>query len=129
MKKKIYYHDTDCGGVVYYANYLKYMEEARTEYFEERGLSIKELAGSGTLFVVAHQEIDYKFPAVYGDVLEISTRFTEVKAVKLTVEHEVKNQEDKLICTNKTILVCVGQDIRPKAIPPEVSSKFKHESE
>ena len=46
MKKKIYYHDTDCGGVVYYSNYLKFLEEARTEFFAAKGLSIKELADS-----------------------------------------------------------------------------------
>jgi len=124
MQIKIYYHDTDCGGVVYYANYLKYMEEARTEFFEEKGLSVKKMAKSGTLFVVARQEIDYKFPAFYADVLEISTKFANIKAVKIEVEHEVKNQDGRLICSNKTILVCVGRDIRPKAIPEEIRAKL-----
>ncbi|MBN2830865.1 MAG: acyl-CoA thioesterase [Candidatus Omnitrophica bacterium] len=73
MKIKIYYHRTDCGGPVYYANYLKFFEEARTEYFMQRGFSIKDLANSGTMFIVARQEVDYKLPAVYGDLLEIST--------------------------------------------------------
>ena len=54
MKVRIYYHDTDCGGVVYYANYLKYLEEARSEYFEDRGLIIKDLLKEGIGFVVAH---------------------------------------------------------------------------
>ncbi|MFA6281569.1 MAG: YbgC/FadM family acyl-CoA thioesterase, partial [Candidatus Omnitrophota bacterium] len=74
MQKRIYYHDTDCGGVVYYANYLKYLEEARTEYMRERGLDLKELAGTGLLFVVKKVEIEYKSPARYADLLEISTK-------------------------------------------------------
>jgi acyl-CoA thioester hydrolase len=127
MKVKIYYHDTDCGGVVYYANYLKYMEEARTEFFESRGLRLKVLARCGTLFVVARQEIDYKSPAFYADVLEIETRFPRIDSVRLFVEHEVKNQEEKLICEAKTILVCVDNNIKPKAIPEEIRQKL-HET-
>ena len=50
LKKKIYYYDTDCGGVVYYANYLKYLEEARTEYFEQRGIYVAELIKNGVFF-------------------------------------------------------------------------------
>ena len=123
MKIKIYYHDTDCGGVVYYANYLKYMEEARTEFFAEKGISIKEMAKSGVLFVVARQEIDYKFPAVYGDILDVDTRIAEMKSVKMEVEHEIKNQDGRLICVAKTIMVCVGADIKPRAIPDDFKSK------
>ena len=90
MQVKIFYHHTDCGGVVYYANYLKFFEEARTEFFNQRGFSIKELADSGTMFVVARQEVDYKAPAVYGDTLEIITSVTEMSAVKIIFEHEVR---------------------------------------
>ena len=66
MKVKIYYHDTDCGGVVYYANYLKYLEEARSEYFETRSLIIKDLLAKGIGFVVARQEVDAEFVQLAG---------------------------------------------------------------
>jgi len=124
MKIRIYYHDTDCGGVVYYANYLKYMEEARTEYFDERGISIKDLASKGVFFVVARQEIDYKFPAHYADILDVGTRFTKIGQVKIEVEHEIKNQNGQLICLAKTIMVCVDSNIRPIAIPEDFRSKI-----
>ena len=124
MKKKIYYHDTDCGGVVYYSNYLKFLEEARTEYFSERGFSIKELAESGTLFVVARQEIDYKAPAVYGDILEVRTKIGETSTVKIVFENEIYNQDNQLITKAKTILVCVDKNLKPKAIPQEIRAKF-----
>jgi len=124
MRKRIYYHDTDAGGVVYYANYLKYMEEARTEFLEERGLFLKKLAEEGTLFVVAHQEIDYKFPAFYGDILDVSSKITRLSNVKLEYEHLVKNQEGKLVCIGKAVLVCVDKDIKPRAISEEIRSKL-----
>jgi len=124
MKKIIYYHDTDCGGVVYYANYLKFFEEARTEFFAERGFSIKVLAEGGTLFVVARQEIDYKAPAVYGDVLDIETSIAEIGAAKIVFAHKTNNQNGQLLNSAKTVLVCVGRDFKPKTIPPEIREKI-----
>ncbi|MCX5695004.1 MAG: thioesterase family protein [Candidatus Omnitrophica bacterium] len=124
MKKRIYYHDTDCGGVVYYANYLKFMEEARTESWEERGVFLKELIAQGTLFVVAHQEIDYKCPAFYGDILEVSAKLVRMSAVKLEYEHEVRNQNSQLICVGKAVLVCVDNQIKPKSLPDDVRGKL-----
>jgi acyl-CoA thioester hydrolase len=120
MKVKIYYHHTDCGGVVYYANYLKFLEEARTEYLAERGISVKELSQHGTLFVVARQEIDYKFPAFYGDSLQINTKIGNIGGVRIEFQYEIKNQNGQIISKAKTILVCVDKDLKPKAIPEEV---------
>lgn len=125
MKIKIYYHDTDCGGVVYYSNYLKFLEEARTEFFAEKGCSIKELAHNGVLFVVARQEIDYTSPAVYGDVLDIETNIAEISAVKIIFEHQIHNQNNQLITKAKTILVCVDKNLKPSAIPEEIRNKIR----
>ena len=125
MKIKIYYHDTDCGGVVYYSNYLKFLEEARTEFFAEKGLSINELAHNGVLFVVARQEIDYKSPAVYGDILDIETNIAEISAVKIIFEHQIHNQNNQLITKAKTILVCVDKNLKPGAIPEEIRNKIR----
>jgi acyl-CoA thioester hydrolase len=124
IEVKIYYHDTDCGGVVYYANYLKFLEQARTEFFAEKGMSVKALAESGILFVVTRQEIDYKSPASYGDKLQIYTRTCGVSAVKIEFEHEIKKPDGRLVCKARTTTVCVGPDFKPKAIPEEVKSKI-----
>jgi acyl-CoA thioester hydrolase len=124
MKVKIYYHHTDCGGVVYYANYLNFLEEARTDFFAQRGFSIKELAENGTMFVVARQEIDYKAPAVYGDTLDIDARIVETSGVKIIFENEIYNQNKQLISKARTILVCVDEDLKPKAIPQEIRTKL-----
>lgn len=124
MKKKIYYHDTDCGGVVYYANYLKFLEEARTEFFSNKGLSIKELADQGTMFVVARQEIDYKLPAFYGDILDVGAVISNITAARIDFDHEVKNSNNQAVAKAKTIMVCVDKNLKPKTISEEIRKKI-----
>lgn len=110
--------------MVYYANYLNFLEEARTEYLALKGASIKQLADSGIMFVVARQEVDYKFPAVYGDELDIQTKVGEITGVRIEFLHEIYNQNTQLIVKAKTILVCVDRNLKPQAIPQEVRSKI-----
>jgi acyl-CoA thioester hydrolase len=124
VKVRIYYHDTDCGGVVYYANYLKYLEEARSEYLEARGLIVREMLAQGIGFVVARQEIDYKYPSFYGDTLEIKTRVTEASLTRVNFEYDIVNQDGKLIASAKTVLVFVDKTLKPKRIPEEVLKKL-----
>ncbi|MBN1526334.1 MAG: acyl-CoA thioesterase [Candidatus Omnitrophica bacterium] len=124
MKKRIYYYDTDCGGVVYYANYLKYLEEARTEYFEKRGIFVKDIWAKGIGFVVARQEIDYKLPAVYDDVLEIDTRVKNISRASAEFEYDIRNQKAQVISTAKTVLVFVDKNLKPKAIPEDIKAKL-----
>jgi acyl-CoA thioester hydrolase len=89
---KIYYEDTDCGGVVYYANYLKYFERARTEYLEMRGYSVAALMKQGVIFVVVHAEVDYCSPGRYGDTLVVETGVSEVTRAALTFSHVVREK-------------------------------------
>ncbi len=125
MKTRIYYHHTDCGGVVYYANYLKFLEEARTELLESKGLFMKELIAKGVLFVVARQEIDYKAPAYYGDILESVARVTNMGAARIEFTQEIKNQNGQLISQAKTILVCVDKNLKPQQVPEEIRGKLE----
>jgi len=124
VKIKIYYHHTDCGGVVYYANYLNFLEEARTEFMAQRGVMVLDLIQRGVLFVVARQEVDYKYPAVYGDTIEIDTRITDSSGVRLNFEYEIKNQDRRLLTQAKTILVCVDKNLKPQAIPEDIKEKL-----
>ncbi|MBU1569918.1 MAG: acyl-CoA thioesterase [Proteobacteria bacterium] len=124
MKKRIYYHDTDCGGVVYYGNYLKFLEEARSEYLEELGFSVKGLMGQGVLFVVRRQEIDYKYPAVYGDTLEIRTRVKEHSAVRIQFAYEIINQDGKLLSKAVTDMVCVDKALKLRELPQSLKEKL-----
>ncbi|NOU10169.1 MAG: YbgC/FadM family acyl-CoA thioesterase [Nitrospira sp.] len=92
MDIRIYYEDTDCGGVVYYANYLKYFERARTHYLEDRGLSVAGLMAEGTVFVVVHAEVHYRSPARYGETLVIETVVPEMTAASIIFAHVVKDK-------------------------------------
>lgn len=92
MEVRIYYEDTDCGGVVYYANYLKYFERARTQYLEDRGLSVAGLMKEGTVFVVVHAEVDYKSPARYGETLVIETTLSNMTPASFTFSHVLKEK-------------------------------------
>jgi acyl-CoA thioester hydrolase len=93
MEIKIYYEDTDCGGIVYYANYLKYFERARTRYLEDRGLSVAELMKAGRLFVVVHAEVNYRTPARYGDTLVIETLVSDMSPAAITFAHVVRERQ------------------------------------
>ena len=124
-KIKIYYHHTDCGGVVYYANYLHFLEEARTEYLAARGIDIKQLIRDKLFFVVSHQEVDYKAPAGYGDTLEIDTRVKEVTGVRINLEHKIIKDGTTLVAQALTTLAFVGEDFRPKQIPQEMREKIE----
>ena len=119
IEKKIYYHDTDCGGVVYYANYLKYFEEARTELLFSRGLDLKYLSENSTWFVVKKVDIDYKAPARYADKLIISSKITDLKNVSLEFSQDIK-RSGQLLVFAKTKLVCVDGNFRPKPIPEDI---------
>jgi len=124
MKQHIYYHHTDCGGVVYYANYLDFLEEARTEYLAQKDAPIKRLAEDGVMFVVSRQEVDYKFPGVYGDDLDIQTKIGEITGVRIEFLHEIYNQHKRILVKARTILVCVDKSLKPQAIPEDLRKKL-----
>lgn len=125
MKKTIFYHDTDCGGVVYYGNYLKFFEEARTLYMQEKGFSIPELMKKGLFFVVARQEVEYKYPLQYADVIDVSTKILEVSDIKIVFENIITNQNGKLCTKGKTTLVCVNKDGMPTPMGVDVKEAMK----
>lgn len=97
MEVRIYYEDTDCGGVVYYANFLKYFERARTQYLEDRGLSVAGLMKEGRVFVVVHAEVEYRAPAYYGDTLEIETIIPDMSPAAITFSHVVRERGSRRI--------------------------------
>ena len=92
MDIRIYYEDTDCGGVVYYANYLKYFERARTQFLEQRGFSVAGLMAEGTVFVVVRTEVDYRSPARYGETIVIETVVSGVTPASFTFSHVLREK-------------------------------------
>jgi acyl-CoA thioester hydrolase len=123
IERKIYYHNTDCGGVVYYANYLEHLEEARTEYCVKRGINLKALGEAGTYFVVAHVDLDYKAPARYQDSIKITARVQKMGTASLYFLQQI-SKDETLLLEAKTTWVCVGADFKPKPIPAEIKQKL-----
>jgi len=124
IDKKIYYHDTDCGGVVYYANYFKYFEEARTEYFSDKGVDIKQLSENNTLFAVRKIEVNFKSPARYGEQISVTTKIVKLKNASLDFFQEVKRQ-DIILVSAVTQIACICCDFRPQIIPEAVMARIK----
>ena len=126
MEIKIYYEDTDCGGVVYYANYLRYMERARTEYLADRGISVKALMDEGTLFLVSRAELDYRSSARYGDTIRIGTRISETTGATLLFEHTMTEKASGKVLTEcRARLVCADAAGKPKRMPKEMADKLR----
>lgn len=117
LKIRIYYEDTDCGGVVYYANYLRYAERARTEFFEARGLSLRTLMDDGVYFVVAEAALKYFSPGRYGDMLVIKTTVERVGPVSIVFRHLISRDLTGEKLVEATVkLGCVGKDMKPQRL-------------
>ena len=125
MKKTIFYHDTDCGNVVYYANYLKYFEEARTLFMAQKGFSVPALIQRGLYFVVARQEVEYKYSVRYADEIDVSTRVLEISDIKIVFENIITNQNGRLCTKGKTTLVCVDRTGMPTPMGADVKAAMR----
>ena len=119
MEIRVYYEDTDCGGVVYYANFLKYFERARTDFLEQRGLSVAGLLKEGTQFMVVHAEVDYRSPARYGETLVIDTRLADCGKASITFAHVLRERTSRrLIVEGSAKLVATTLDNKVKRMDP-----------
>ena len=121
MEIRVYYEDTDAGGVVYHSNYLKYFERGRTEYFRARGISVSELARDGFIFPVVRVEIDYRAPALHDDLLRVETEVLEVGKSSFTLGQQVLRVVDgKVLADGRVKLACVGPRMKVKRLPEEL---------
>lgn len=120
MTIRIYYEDTDFGGVVYYANYLKFLERGRTEALRDMGVDQVALKGEGQVFVVRSLAVDYLAPARFDDLVEVRTRAAWVKRASAGMAQEIWRGEQRLVTAEVTI-ACMGEDGRPRRLPERVA--------
>ncbi len=121
MEVRVYYEDTDCGGVVYYANYLKYFERARTQYLDSHGLSVAALIQEGTEFRVIHAELSYRSAATYGETLVVETTVAADRRISLTFSHVITDRSSKrLVVEGSATLVAVDANGKIKRLPPPI---------
>jgi len=118
---RVYYEDTDAGGIVYYGNYLKFMERARTEWLRSCGIDVAELADSERLmFTVRAIALDFLKPARLSDNLDVSVGIRRIRRVSVELE-QVIVRAGELLCTGQVRLACVDVDtLKPKAMPKTI---------
>ena len=119
---RVYYEDTDAGGVVYYVNYLKFMERARTERLRHLGFSQSQLAEDNLLFVVHSSEARYHAPARLDDQLRVTAQVLELNRASLRFVQQVWRENDEtLLCEGQFLVAAVRADtFKPRAIPPQL---------
>jgi len=119
-----HYDDTDAGGVVYHANYLKFAERARTEYLRALGFENSKIRDEhGIIIVVKSLEAEYLLPARLDDFLTLQTRLLSVKNTSFVMEQKAI-RHDACIFSMTIVLVCVNEDGRPTKIPDAVKLAF-----
>lgn len=116
---RVYYEDTDAGGVVYHANYLRFMERARSEWLRQLGFEQDELIKTeGAVFAVRDVTIEYLKPARFNELLDVSVRIDEVRGASIATQQEVRNQAGDILCRANVRIVCVDAGtLKPRPIP------------
>jgi acyl-CoA thioester hydrolase len=125
LEKRIFYHDTDAGGIVYYGQYLCYLEEARTEFLENRGLSVELFKERGFLYVVRQCNVSYRSPARYGDRILCDAKLKKMGASQLIFEQTINDKKDgRLMVEAEVSLVCLNMDFKPTVIPDDLRERL-----
>lgn len=116
---RVYYEDTDAGGVVYHARYLAFAERGRTELMRSLGHHMGEVVAAGGGFVVRGATLDYKAPARLDDLVTVASRVSSIGRSSLTMLHEVRRGAEILVRITLG-LVWIGADFKPKRLPDEI---------
>lgn len=118
---RVYYEDVDLAGIVYYANYLKYIERARSEMVRKAGIDQAAMRAAGRVFAVARLEADYLRPARYDDALVVATVLAEVGRARFAVDQRV-TRGDEVLFRARVLIVCMDLAGRPRRLPAEVAA-------
>ena len=122
MTVRVYYEDTDAGGIVYYANYLKFMERARTEWLRSLGYEQDKLMEQSIAFVVKRVEMHNHAPARFNQLLSIESQIVELKGASLTFRQEIKDPQDNCLVSADIKIACVDPvAMKPRKLPATLS--------
>jgi len=122
---RVYYEDTDAGGIVYHANYLKFCERARTEYLRHLGIEQDEYLKQNTAFVVKSMDIDFKVAAKFNDEITVVTEIQQVKRASVEFLQTIINKKEQPVFVAKVQVACINlQKMKPSAIPAEILEVF-----
>lgn len=116
---RVYYEDTDLAGIVYYANYLKFIERARSEWVRALGVDQRAMKADGVVFAVRRVEADYLAPAQYDDVLEVETSVEDTRPARLVVRQVIR-RGDRVLFVALVTIVCLGANGKPVRLPAAI---------
>ncbi|MFC4667320.1 tol-pal system-associated acyl-CoA thioesterase [Seohaeicola nanhaiensis] len=122
---RVYYEDTDMGGVVYHANYLRFIERARSDWVRTLGNDQNAMREGGVVWVVRHIECDYRAAARFEDDLMIETTVASISGARLVMDQLVR-RGDQVIFTARVTAVCMTAQGRPVRLPAEIRALLKH---
>jgi tol-pal system-associated acyl-CoA thioesterase len=123
---RVYYEDTDAGGVVYYANYLKYMERARTEWLASLGYELSSLERvEGIVFVVHRVEIDYRIPARLGERVDVTATLVELNRASMLIEQDVLRGDEALTHARVALACLAREGWRPVRMPAPLHQRLE----
>ncbi|HHR6224480.1 tol-pal system-associated acyl-CoA thioesterase [Providencia alcalifaciens] len=123
---RVYYEDTDAGGVVYHARYLAFFERARTEMLRNKGINQQSLLAENLGFVVRNMAIDFVKGARLDDLLEVETEIVEIKRASLLFQQRLVDSQGNLLCGATALIACVDTSkMKPKALPKSIVAEFK----
>ena len=124
-KLRVYIEDTDAGGIVYYVNYLKFMERARTEFMRSLGFGKNYIFSSNLMFVVRDVAVTYMLPARLDDELEATASIAQVRAAGIVFHQSVRRGEE-VLARGEVTIACVDRvEIKPRRLPPEMVARLK----
>lgn len=120
---RVYYEDTDLAGIVYYANYLKFIERGRSEAVRDVGVDQVALKATGLVFAVRRVEADYLLPAKFDDVLIVHTTLNKIGAASMEMLQEIQ-RDGQIIFSASIRIACINQDEKPARIPADIRLKL-----
>lgn len=123
---RVYYEDTDAGGVVYHASYLAFYERARTEMLRQHHFSQQALLEQQIAFVVRRMTVDYHAAARLDDLLEVQTEVTTVSRASMTFAQRIVNAEGRVLNEAEVLIACINPHLmKPIALPKSIVAEFK----
>ncbi|MDN5679992.1 MAG: tol-pal system-associated acyl-CoA thioesterase [Ewingella sp.] len=123
---RVYYEDTDAGGVVYHAQYIAFYERARTEMLRQRNIHQQQLLDEHVAFAVRRMTIEYLAPACLDDLLDVQSEITSIRGASLTFAQRILDARGNLLSTAEVLIACIDpHQKKPRALPKSFVAEFK----
>jgi len=124
---RVYYEDTDAGGVVYHANYLRFLERARTEWLRGQGYEQDVLREQGVIFTVRSAALEFIKPARFNDLLDVSVIIRKIRGASVDIHQTVTGPSGAILCEGEVRIACIDAvTLRPRPIPENMFPESSH---